>query len=100
MSAASSTQFAGQPPSHAQMNAAAGASAYNYPGSTASQHAQRPATSAAGGTPLTPPGPMSQPPPRKLDPDQMPSPVSVCLSIALLNSFTAKYIFLFFAQVL
>ena len=71
MSAAS--QFSAHAPPQSQMTA--GMSSYNYtPQPRVVQPGQAPAGPAAG-APLT--GPMSQPPPRKLDPDQMPSPVSV-----------------------
>ena len=55
-----------------QMNAG-GMAGYNYAAQPRGVQPAGPAT----GTPLT--GPMSQPQPRKLDPDQMPSPVSLCV---------------------
>jgi len=76
-SAEMSGQFTAPPPpmSHSQMNA--GMSGYNYSSQPRVMQPGQTATSAAG-TPLS--APMSQPPPRKLDPDQMPSPVSDCIS--------------------
>jgi len=59
------------PPSHSQMNA--GMAGYGYSSQPRVMQPGQSAASAAG-TQLT--GPMSQPQPRKLDPDQMPSPVS------------------------
>ena len=68
------SQFSGAAPpmpssSHAQMNA--GMPGYNY--SATQPRVVQSAGSAATGTPLA--GPLTQPQPRKLDPDQMPSPV-------------------------
>jgi len=62
-----SGQFSAQPlPPHSQMNAAGGMPGYNY---TSQPRIMQPPSQPAG-------APMSQPQPRKLDPDQMPSPVS------------------------
>jgi len=75
----SASQFTGILPPPSQMNAG-GMAGYNYsqprvmpPPSTQPQSAGL----AAAGTSLA--GPMTQPQPRKLDPDQMPSPVSQCV---------------------
>jgi len=56
------------PPSHSQMNA--GMTGYNY---TSQPRVMQPGQSAASAAGTQ----MSQPQPRKLDPDQMPSPVSL-----------------------
>ena len=64
------SQFTTHAPPHSQM------SSYNYSSQPCVTQPGQAAGSAAG-TPLT--GPVSQPQPRKLDPDQMPSPVSQCI---------------------
>jgi len=68
-----SSQFsAPPPPPHSQMNA--GMPGYNYASSPPRVVQPGQAATSASGTALT--APMSQPQPRRLDPDQMPSPVS------------------------
>jgi len=66
-------QYTPPPPPQSQMNA--GMPAYNYSSQPrAMQPGQAP---VSAGAPLM--GQMSHPQPRKLDPDQMPSPVSQCM---------------------
>jgi len=64
-------QFPAHVPPHSQVNSAA-MSGYGYSQPRVMQPGQ--SVGPAAGAPLS--GPMSQPQPRKLDPDQMPSPVS------------------------
>ena len=64
-------QFPAHVPPHSQVNSAA-MSGYGYSQPRVMQPGQ--SMGPAAGAPLS--GPMSQPQPRKLDPDQMPSPVS------------------------
>jgi len=74
-------QFPGAPPPPSQPQMNAGMPGYNY---QQSQPRGQSAGSATGGTQMT--GPLSQPQPRKLDPDQMPSPVSQFVSCVIYST--------------